>query len=174
MNARLAALRAMLGRNKAGLGVAGAGIVAVLAWRAHAAKGTAPAAAPAAAALPAGVSQSAGGYTDAYDSTASDVYNALQPQLEELSRLWDKTPTPIPVPAAPTPAKPTTNKAWLNQVTEGWVKQGPGHNVVDIQHAVGTWLSGQQIKGKTQYGVNWAVAQYGAPPEGRATLPKKK
>lgn len=56
-----------------------------------------------------GANQTAGstGYTaapgSAYDSTASDVYNAIQPQIEALQRAWEarqsEAPTPVPGPA---------------------------------------------------------------------------
>lgn len=102
MKASLAALRAALLRNKTTLGVAGAGVVALVAWRAKSSAKADPAAPATAAGVSSSpVSQSAGGYTasaSGYDSSASDVYNAIQPQIEALSNLWSKTSTPIPVP----------------------------------------------------------------------------
>jgi len=56
-----------------------------------------------------GENQAAG--TSGYDSTASDVYNAIQPQLEYLSRLYEQRQgaAPIPTPApTPTPTTPPT------------------------------------------------------------------
>lgn len=113
-------LRDAIARNKVGLGVAGAGVVALIALRARS-KGSSSSepggiSAPAGYAYP---SYSAGyqtGGATGYDSTASDVYNAIQPQLEYMQRLyesWDEKqkanpPTPVPAaPATPTPAAPT-------------------------------------------------------------------
>jgi len=107
MNPNLAKLRAAVVKNKAAFGVLGAVAVAGLAWRARTTSGggsdtSAPAAAGRTSTLPG--YYSTGGQSGAatgYDSTASDVYNAIQPQLEELTRLWESAKTPTPVPAAP-------------------------------------------------------------------------
>lgn len=52
--------------------------------------------------------------TSGYDSTASDVYNAIQPQLEYLARLYEQQQSgtsPTPVPTDPT--TPTTPDEWV-------------------------------------------------------------
>jgi hypothetical protein len=77
------------------------------------------------AAVPAAASYSAGGQVDAvtggngvYDSSASDLYSALSPELggisEQLQKILDgqkTTPTPVPAPpktTTPAPAKPAS------------------------------------------------------------------
>lgn len=120
MNAKLAQVKAALTKNKAVLGVLGAAAVAALAWRARSDKpATAtPRAAtttPSPAPLPGYFSS---GYQTAgatgYDSSASDVYNAIQPQLEDvgarvdqLNDLFSRVSTPIPVPEQ-APAGPSS------------------------------------------------------------------
>lgn len=109
----LGGLRGTIGRNKGLLGVAGAAIVAALAWRSRSAKASTSAAPDASTGL---ASYGAGYQTSAatgYDSTASDVYNAVQPQLEQtqemlrgLRELWENPTPPTPVPADPTPPTP--------------------------------------------------------------------
>lgn len=110
----LGGLRNTIGRNKGLLGVAGAAIVAALAWRSRSAKASTSAAPGASTGL---ASYGAGYQTSAatgYDSTASDVYNAIQPQVEQtqemlrgLRELWENPTPPTPVPAAPAaPAEP--------------------------------------------------------------------
>ena len=92
----LAGLKAGLTRNKVALGVLGAAAVAALAWRARSESGTSTSSttgSTSATTGTAGVSTTPSYYTagsSSYDSTASDVYNAIQPQLEELSNLVDK------------------------------------------------------------------------------------
>lgn len=104
----LGGLGATIGRNKAVLGVAGAAVVAALAWRSRSAKASTSAAPGASTGM---ASYGAGYQTSAatgYDSTASDVYNAIQPQIEQtqemlqgLRELWDNPTPPTPVPAEP-------------------------------------------------------------------------
>lgn len=73
--------------------------------------------------------------TTGYDSTASDVYNAIQPQLEHLQRLWDErqettapTPTPAPPPATrpplPRPPIPAPPPKALRKLTARFVPVG--------------------------------------------------
>ena len=142
-----AQLRAFLERNKVALGAAGAAAVAGLAvLRNRQAKDDTPAQASLPAlgsALSSGgapVSGSAGSYypvsyvgaSGGYDSTSSDVYNAIQPQLEALSRLWDKQASPIPV-AAPLAAglyAPTYNGKY---VTAGKNATGSGPGIFEVQ-----------------------------------------
>lgn len=102
----LQALKASVLANKVPLGVGGAALVAVLAWRTKiiGAKTAAAADATPTGYAVAGVSSSpyaSSGYTAPNDSTGSDVYNAIQPQLEALKQLMTPTASPIPVPAVP-------------------------------------------------------------------------
>jgi hypothetical protein len=102
----LTSLRASIDANKVPLGLGGAVVVALLAWRAKVA-GKTPAAAvsgTAAATSTPGVASSpyaSSGYTAPNDSTGSDVYNALEPELESLKAIMTPVVAPIPVPAAP-------------------------------------------------------------------------
>lgn len=109
MKPRLAALRAAITKNKVPLGVVGAGAVAALAWRS---RSTSTSTSERSTSSTTGVTTSPAYYSaggqmgGAYDSTSSDVYNAIQPQLEQLAdlqrRLLDRTetaaPSPVPVP----------------------------------------------------------------------------
>jgi hypothetical protein len=103
----LASLRATFTRNKMPLAAAGALLVVALAWRARTsakinAAGTTPTAA--AAGTSATGTTAAGGTS--YDSTASDVYNAIQPQLEQLQQMASQIPVPgTPTSPASTPAE---------------------------------------------------------------------
>lgn len=106
MKTNLAGLRAAATKNKGALAVLGAAAVAAIAWRARAGNpATAPAgeAGPVASAPFYSVGAQTGATTGGYDSGGSDVYNALQPQIEALSNLIDRqqqqtTPVPVPVP----------------------------------------------------------------------------
>lgn len=108
----LSNLQATLTRNKGPLAAAGALVVVVLALRARtngkiAAAGTTTPTATAAGVSATPYAYSAGGQTSGasgYDSSASDVYNAIQPQLEQLQQLYSQ----IPVPGTPT-SVPTTS-----------------------------------------------------------------
>jgi hypothetical protein len=99
-------LKAGFERNKKGLAVAGAVAVGGLALMQARKGGTAgpqagqPGATAVPARIPAPASQqtaSASGWAP-YDSTASDVYNALQPMLERVSNQLDTQRSPIPLP----------------------------------------------------------------------------
>lgn len=92
-------IRALFARNKVALGVLGAAAVAALAWRARSAKGADVASSEGTSsggawtAAPGATSTTGGytaGYSGAYDSTASDIYNALQPQLEAVQTLLEQ------------------------------------------------------------------------------------
>jgi hypothetical protein len=107
----LARLRGSLTKNKMALGLLGAAAVAALAWRARSSSSTGAASTGATAAsttFPAGSSATPSYYTaggSAYDSTASDIYNAIQPQLESVGSAVDKLTElyrSIPVPGTPT------------------------------------------------------------------------
>lgn len=102
MNPGLARLQAAIVKNKVPIGVLGAGAVAALAWRSRSTS-TSPATDTASSgAVSTTPYYSAGGQTagaSGYDSTASDVYNAIQPQLEDLQNLFEQyRQSPIPVP----------------------------------------------------------------------------
>lgn len=102
------------------LGAAAAGVVGLALLQRRKAGGDA--AAPAAPAVPASGSYSAGGQVasaggfGAYDSTASDVAGWLSPQLDELRRL--SSPTPVPAPIASTLFAPSG--------TGNYVRRGDG------------------------------------------------
>jgi type IV secretory pathway TrbL component len=120
MSLDLATVKASLGHNKVALGVGGAVVVGALALRARnkTAAGV-PAAAPLAAGTSASPSTSAGYSTGTggYNSSASDVYSAIQPQLESVGQsvaqlkamLGQSQTPPIPVPAAPAAAAGSTD-----------------------------------------------------------------
>lgn len=135
----LATVRTALTRNKRGLMIAGAAAVGALALLARKKAGgdtpVAGAAASGSSTSPTSGSTSAGGYTTyaPYDSSGSDVYGAIQPQLEELRDMFGQipsavgeavagalpapapTPTPTPGPEPPpAPAPVDTTPAWLS------------------------------------------------------------
>jgi len=79
------------------------------------------------------------GYPGVYDSTGSDVYNALQPQLENIGSYLDRLtqrlddappiavpgaapapPAPVPAPATPAPAPPTPVLAPYKLASSGY------------------------------------------------------
>jgi hypothetical protein len=164
-------LRAGVLRNKVPIGAGGVAVVGLLAWRARTAKASssaAPAAAAGTSAVPSSYSvgtQTAG--ATGYDSTASDVYNAIQPQLEQLRNLWSNNQSsPIPVPAAPAAAAPSTNQDWINSAISGWA--GLGRNPIDIQAALSQYVAGAPINQYQTPGIEWAVQKYGAAPQGVA------
>ena len=142
-----AELKAAFERNKTTLGVAGAAVVGGLALL-QARKSSGGAAAGGDTSMSAGgdsvLSAPAAGY--AYDSSNSDAYNALQPQIERLERLFEgideKTKAPIPVatppkPAAPKPAapKPAAPKSPLASVKNGFYKiAGNRYNIYQVSN----------------------------------------
>lgn len=173
MSLNLAALKASFAKNKTPFAVAGVAVVGLLAWRARTAKSGATTAAPLAAGTtgyPA--STSPGSTSSGYSSTSSDVYSAIQPQLEaigqtqaQLKDLLGQTQTPpIPVPAAP--AAPSTNQDWINSAISGWA--GLGRNPIDIQAALSQYVQGQPVNQYQTPGIEWAVQKYGAAPQGVA------
>lgn len=89
-------LRAAFSKNRLALGGLGAVAVAALAWRARSEKSTGTDAPAGDVTRPAGTSATPSYYTatGAYDSTATDIYNAIQPQLEELRTIASKIPVP--------------------------------------------------------------------------------
>jgi hypothetical protein len=94
-----AQVKAAVEKNKVALGAGGVGIVALLALRQRSKGGGSSSG----RVVPAG--------SGTYDSTASDVYNSIQPEIESLrdqidllSRLNPSAqPTPTPTPADPSP-----------------------------------------------------------------------
>lgn len=94
MKPTLAKLRAAFTKNRVTLGALGVVAVAALAWRARTTQGAADAT-DSDVSQPAGTSTSPSYYTaGAYDSTATDIYNAIQPQLEELRQIASQIPVP--------------------------------------------------------------------------------
>ncbi|MBN9375100.1 MAG: hypothetical protein J0I40_06865, partial [Cellulomonas sp.] len=92
-------LRAGFARNKKTLAILGAVAVAGFALlMRNRAKTTAAAAAPATSYSNGAGATSSTPYattsTSTYDSTASDVYNSLQPQIEQLQQMLSSTPVP--------------------------------------------------------------------------------
>lgn len=180
MNLNLDRVRAAMSKNKVALGALGALAVAALAWRARTeSSGTTKTGTGAAGTSTTPYSYSASGYTGgtAYDSSSSDVYNALQPQLEAVGNAVDQLrdlfqTVPVPgTPTTPTPAPAPTyssNRDWLNAAIGGWTQQGEKYNARDIQAALSGYLGGTTTSTAQQYGINWAVSKYGAPPEGTA------
>jgi hypothetical protein len=120
------------------LATAAAGVVGFALWNKRKnAGGSAPADASAGG-------QTAGMTGGAYDSSASDLYGAIQPQLESLgtqvSSLQDKLGSvPVAKPPAATPAKPPAYKAgyykaagtdltyYYNGSTLDWLSKAEGH-----------------------------------------------
>lgn len=96
-------IKAWLAKNKLAAGAAGVVIVGALALRSRATSAGVGSATPAASVAGLTPSYSSGAQLSpatGYNSTASDVYNAIQPQLESLQSLMNQQPSPIPVPAA--------------------------------------------------------------------------
>lgn len=111
--ALLARLRGGLTKNKAGLAVLGAAAVAALAWQARSSKASEPADSAGDSTL------SSGGQlgTAPYDSTSSDVYNAIQPELEQIGQLLREwAPKTVPVPAPEVPVTPGTSQKLENAI----------------------------------------------------------
>lgn len=147
-------LRAGVLRNKVPLGAGGVAVVGLLAWRARTAKASSSAT-PAAGTSPVPSSYSVGTQTagaTGYDSTASDVYNAIQPQLEQLSNLWSKNQAiPIPVPAAPVAAAPHAAPQSLGYVSvQPAAGTGPNGSIQQLfDNGTSRWISyaEQQLNG---------------------------
>lgn len=133
MKARLARLRAAITKHKWPLAALGAVAVAGLAWQARSSSGSGDGGqdgegvAVAAWTAPRATSP-AGGYTagGAYDSTASDIYGALQPQLEAVQRLLEggrDTASAVPAQVQGYVRKAGTNPVYeaLSDGTLRWV-----------------------------------------------------
>ncbi|MBN9327809.1 MAG: hypothetical protein BGO38_07900 [Cellulomonas sp. 73-145] len=113
----LASLRAGLTKNKTPLMALGAVAVAGLAWRARSQAKTPGSSgttystgAGSTSPTPYSYAPTSGGTS--YDSTASDVYNAIQPELEQLQRLYSS----VPVPGTPT--TPAPSPSWTASETD--------------------------------------------------------
>lgn len=100
----LSELPAVLEKNKAA--AAGVGAVAVVGFALYAKRKGAGSSTNAGAALSAGSQTAAASGGAAYDSSTSDLYNALEPQLEAIGNQLDQMqgPKTIPAPAPPAPA----------------------------------------------------------------------
>lgn len=130
----LAGLKAALTKNKIPLGIGGAVVVGALALRA---KSKASSAAPAAGTLMTSgttpiSAYSSGSQTYAsspYSSTAADVVNALQPQIEQI--LNQQTKPPIPVPAPPAPATPVTSQGFFRRAGSAAVYQAQSNGTLN-------------------------------------------
>lgn len=98
----------------------------------------------------------AGGFAP-YDSGSSDLYNALQPQIEYLQRLAEKQaedqggavpvptpePAPAPAPAAPAPAPYVSPAAALKA---GFYKMAGTPNVYRVQNGTIDYLTPKEVK----------------------------
>lgn len=89
---QLARVRAWAGNHKAVLGVGAAGVVVLLAMRQRAASGDSAGAADTVDTAAAGGTSTdpQGATVGGYDSSANDIYNALQPQVEQTQSLIRK------------------------------------------------------------------------------------
>ena len=167
MNA--AKLKALFTKNRVALGALGVAAVAALAWRARTSTGG-DAGTASDVYQPAGTATNPSYYTatGAYDSTATDIYNAIQPQLEELREIADR----IPVPGKETTPDTgiTTNQSWLSSAIKGWADAGK--NPLDIQAALTQYVNGQPVNVAQTAGINWAIKKYGAAPEGTTGVSK--
>lgn len=154
-----AQLSAWVHQNQKPLAVAGAVVVGGLGlMKARASK--AAAAGGAGGAAPLGTAFAAGpavAGTVPYDSTASDVYNALESQLTDLQNTLAAPPIPVPV-------APTSNQDWVNQAVTEWAKAGK--NPMDLQAALDQYTHGQAINSAQQTGIGWTISKFGAAPEG--------
>lgn len=101
------------------------------------------------------------GYAGVYDSTGSDVYNALQPQLESIGSYLDRVSkrldeTPIPVPGAPPAAKapePTPAAAPAPVPTPAPSSSyNSGYVVQQYAQSTPTWTAGTIVTGYTSDG----------------------
>lgn len=115
---------------------------------------TAGATVPAAAVVP---TSTAGG---GYDSSVTDLYSALQPELEALQAQG----AGVTAPAASALLAPTSNNQWESQAVKGWVDAG--QNPLDLQAALAQYVAGQPINTAQSQGISWAIKNYGTAPEG--------
>ena len=143
----LAGMRAGFNKNKKPLAVLGAVAVAGLAVvaRRRSAMGTASST-TSTSSTTAGATTGYGATTQqaAYDSTGSDVYNALQPQIEQLQQLARQipvagvTPTPATPAAAADPGDP--RRAQIVADYQTFLHRTPGTYEVNAWDATGSTL----------------------------------
>lgn len=128
MNPKLRALFEQHKKTLAIVGAAGVGGLALLKARsggtaAPAAPGASTASQLSAAVKPTGTA--IGGYAPA-DSSASDVYSALSPQLDRLTEMFGQLSAPVPVPAPPPIAstifEATGQGSYLQNNAGGWLE----------------------------------------------------
>lgn len=162
-------LRASLAGNKTALGAAGAVAVGGLALLQARKRDSGGSPAAAAGGLPAPLATGGKptyGYPVSYaapDNSSSDVYNAIQPQIEYLQRLAEKqAEVAVPVPTPP----PMTNQEWIKRATTAWAQMG--RNPIDIGAALGQYVRGEGVNHAQTGGIGWAVREFGAAPEGTA------
>lgn len=162
-------LMAKLEANKKPLAIAGAAGVAGLALlQRKKAGGDVGGVSAGAAPVGAGTGSSLGspGGQVVYSSEASDVYNAIQPQLSTIGNAMSQLLAEKSQPGADTaiPLAAQTNAQWLNQAEQGFVKNG-GH-ARDARFLLTNYLNGADIKASDIGLVDWAVKNYGSAPEG--------
>lgn len=101
-----------------------------------------------------------------YDSTSSDLFGAISPQLESLGQQVTALQSSLSSPSAntvPVPA-PTTNQAWQNSVVQAWTNAG--QNPLDMQTALSQYLAGQPLNTAQASGISWAIQHAGTAPQG--------
>ncbi|MDO8107149.1 hypothetical protein Q6348_08060 [Isoptericola sp. b441] len=129
----LAQLKASLARNKKPLAIAGAVGVAGLAWATSRRKsgGATSSGTSSAVSYPSGSAPSPSYYTPGsagtYDSTGTDVYNALQPQLQDirdqLNQLNNPDPSTIPTPVPADPGTSVPPGETMTPVSQGYYRR---------------------------------------------------
>ena len=140
----LAGMRAGFNKNKKPLAVLGAVAVAGLAVvaRRRSAMGTASST-TSTSSTTAGATTGYGATTQqaAYDSTGSDVYNALQPQIEQLQQLARQIPVAGVTPTATAPADPgDPRRAQIVADYQTFLHRTPGTYEVNAWDATGSTL----------------------------------
>jgi hypothetical protein len=77
------------------------------------------------------------GTVPAYNSSSSDLYNAIQPQLENLQSIFDATKSPIPVappPIASTIFAPTKTGKYLHNQYGGYLEVQNDGSLFALKH----------------------------------------
>lgn len=97
----------------------------------------------------------------AYDSTASDVYNAIAPQLEEVRDLLNQqNKPPVPVVAPP---KASTMYAPTGTGNYAWLSNGVSVEVQDDGSLFG--MTGEQLKSIMSRDPNAKLSKWGSAPK---------
>lgn len=160
-------VQAYIGQHKpVVLGAAAAGVVGLALVQRRKAGTAAPAGTPRpAGTIPAAAVVPSQQTSSTYDSSAFDVYNALGSQLGQLSEQIRQT-TGGGITTAPDPvASPLlTNTDWMNAAVTKYVKGGG--SVRDITNTLNHYLNGWSAPAEAMTGADWAVKNFGAPPEG--------